>query len=359
MGASLAVLMAAGCGGGDSGTESSSGEASAKGATVALLLPENKTARYEARDRPVFTAALKQACPACKVLYSNAAGDAAKQQAQADAALANGAKVLVLDPVDSDAAAGIVQRAKQQGAMIISYDRLVNNADVDYVVKFDNVKQGVVQAQALVDRLKQEGEDSASIVMINGAPTDANAKPLKRGAHSVIDKSGLNVAKEYDTPDWSPDKAQTQMEQAITELGKSRIQGVYVANDGMASGAIAALKGAGVRPLPPVTGLDAEPASIERILRGEQYMTVYLNVEKEARTAARLARALAQGKPAPAGVITGKLNNGTKDVPGALLEPTPVRREDIKKVIVDSGYLKPTDICSGSARTACSAAGIL
>src|SRR6185369_2640379 len=115
-----------------------------------------------------------------------------------------------------------------------------------------------------------------SIVMINGAPTDNNAKLFKEGAHSVIDSSGYKVAKEYDTPDWSPDKAQTEMEQAITAVGKNNIQGVYAANDGTAGGAVAAMKGAGLDLTKiPLTGQDAETAAIQRILVGQQYMTVY------------------------------------------------------------------------------------
>jgi D-xylose transport system substrate-binding protein len=112
--------------------------------------------------------------------------------------------------------------------------------------------------------------------MINGVPTDNNAKLFKQGAHSVIDASGLKVAKEYDTPDWSPDKAQQQMEQAITALGKNGFIGVYAANDGTAGGAIAAMKSAGMDPSErPTTGQDAELAAIQRILVDEQFMTVY------------------------------------------------------------------------------------
>jgi D-xylose transport system substrate-binding protein len=356
--AALLVGLVAGCGGGDDDGNTTGTSSSAKPTKVALLLPETKTARYEARDRPTFAAALEKGCPNCELIYSNADQDAAKQQTQAEAALTNGAKVLVLDPVDSDAAAAIVTRANQSHVPVISYDRLVNNADVDYVVKFDNVKQGAVQAEALVKKLGDTGARSGPIVMINGSPTDANAKPLKNGAHSVIGKSGVKIAKEYDTPDWSPDKAQAEMEQALTALGKDRVKGVLVANDGMASGAIAALKSNGVKPIPPVTGLDAELAAVQRILRGDQYMTVYLDVEKEARTAAGLAAMLAQGKAVPPGTVSGSLNNGRKDVPGALLDPTPVTVNDIQPVLIKSGYLNAGELCTGDLKAKCTAAGI-
>src|SRR3954453_8406884 len=236
-----AAAIAAGCGSSnDNGSSSSSGGGSKSG-SIALLLPESKTARYESQDRPAFVNKLKQLCPDCNVIYSNADQDASKQQQQAEAALTKGAKVLVLDPVDSASAAAIVTRAKQQKVPVISYDRLITNADVDYYISFDNVQVGKLQGQSLVDQLKKKG-GSGSVVMINGAPTDNNAKLFKQGAHSVIDKSGFKVAKEYDTPDWSPDKAQTEMEQAITAVGKSGFVGVYAANDGTAGGAIAAMK---------------------------------------------------------------------------------------------------------------------
>ena len=133
--------------------------------------------------------------------------------------------------------------------------------------------------------------------MINGDPTDNNAKLFKQGAHSVLDKSGFKIAKEYDTPDWTPAKAQTEMDQAITALGKNGIVGVYAANDGTAGGAIAAMKGAGIDPKTrPVTGQDAELAGIQRVVIGEQYMTVYKAVKPMPKAAAEWAVALAQAR---------------------------------------------------------------
>src|SRR6185369_604256 len=170
-----------------------------------------------------------------------------------------------------------------------------------------------------------------SIVMINGAPTDNNAKLFKEGAHSVIDSSGFKVAKEYDTPDWSPDKAQTEMEQAITALGKDGFVGVYAANDGTAGGAIAAMKGNGVDPTKiPTTGQDAELAAIQRILIDEQYMTVYKAIKAEA--AAELAVSLAKGET-PSGA-DDEIDNGTKQVPSILLTPVAVTKDNIQDTII-------------------------
>ncbi len=195
--------------------------------------------------------------------------------------------------------------------------------------------------------------------MINGAPTDNNAKLFKSGAHSVLDKSGVKIAKEYDTPDWSPDKAQTEMEQAITALGKANIDGVYAANDGTAGGAIAAMKGNGVDPKKvPTTGQDAELAGIQRILAGEQYMTVYKAFKPEAEQAAELAYAVATGKQPPASLKITKVNNGKKDVSSVILTPVAVTKANVKSTIIKDGLYKPSELCTGASAAGCKAEGI-
>ena len=184
---------------------------------IALLLPESKTARYESKDRPFFEAKVKALCPDCQILASNANQDAAQQQAQAEAALTNGARVLVLDPVDSASATAIAMKAKAQKVPVIAYDRLIPGTDaIDYYVSFDNEAVGRLQAEALLKALA--GKAEPRIVMINGAATDNNGALFKKGAHSVLDGK-VKVLKEYDTPDWSPDKAQDEMTQALTAIG--------------------------------------------------------------------------------------------------------------------------------------------
>jgi D-xylose transport system substrate-binding protein len=327
---------------------------------IALLLPETKTARYEAADRPMFEAKVKELCADCRIIYSNADQKADQQQNQADAALTNGAKVMVLDPVDSASAASIVSKAKAQNVPVISYDRLITNADVDYYISFDNEKVGQLQGQALVDKLKEDGKSSGNIVMINGAPTDNNAKLFKQGAHSVLDNSGFKIGKEYDTPDWSPDKAQDQMEQAITALGKDGFVGVYAANDGTGGGAIAAMKSQGIDPATrPTTGQDAELAAIQRILAGEQYMTVYKAIKPEAEQAAELAVNLVNGNRSAADALAkDTVNNGQKDVPSILLDPVAVTRDNVKDTIIKDNFHPVDKICSGPAAAACTEAGI-
>lgn len=346
------------------GSDSSSGSAAggdtagtAKGGKIALLLPETKTARYETQDRPLFEAKVTELCPDCEVIYSNADQDAAKQQSQAEAALTNGAKVLVLDPVDSAAAGAIASQAKAKGVPIVSYDRLITGAAVDYYISFDNEKVGKLQGQALLDKLTADGKADGTIVMINGSPTDNNAKLFKAGAHSIFDGSTLKIGAEYDTPDWSPDKAQTEMDQAITKLGKTGFVGVYAANDGTGGGAIASMKGAGIDPSTiPVTGQDAELAAIQRILAGEQFMTIYKAIKPEAEQAAALAVDLASGTT-PSVTTTG-VDNGVGDVPSILLDPIAVTKENVKDTVVADGFWTAADICTGSFKAACTEAGI-
>jgi D-xylose transport system substrate-binding protein len=209
-----------------------------------------------------------------------------------------------------------------------------------------------------VKKLKDDGA-KGSVVMINGAPTDNNAKLFKQGAHSVIDSSGFKVAKEYDTPDWTPDKAQQEMEQAITALGKDGFVGVYAANDGTAGGAIAAMKGNGVDPKKiPTTGQDAELAAIQRILAGEQYMTVYKPIKPLADDAAELAVAVAQGQDPPSGVINGKEDNGMEEVPTAINKTIPVYKDNVKDTVVADGYWSAKEICTKQYAQDCKDAGI-
>jgi D-xylose transport system substrate-binding protein len=363
--AGVTTLTLAACGSTNNSTSSpsSSGGGGAAAGKIALLLPETKTTRYEAADKPYFLAQLQSlGYDTSQVIYSNANQDAALQQNQADAAITNGAKVLVLDPVDSASAASIANKAKTAGIPVISYDRLITgSAGVNYYISFDNEKVGKLQAQALVDALTAAGKTAPHIVMINGSPTDNNAHLFKAGAHSVFDplvSSGkLFIDKEYDTPDWSPDQAQNEMQQALTALG-GKVDGVYCANDGTAGGAIAAMKAANVKPLPPVTGQDAEVAGIQRIIAGDQYMTVYKAIKPEAAAAATMAFDLASGKPVPSDLASAKVNNKTIDVPSQLLTPVAVTKSNVKDTVIKDGFHTAAEICTAAYASFCTALGI-
>ena len=352
-----AVLGLAACGD-DEETTGTSTQASGggQGGKIAFLLPESKTARYETQDRPLFEAKVQELCGECEIVYSNADQDAAKQQQQAEAALAEDVDVMVLDPVDGAAAAAIVSSANAKDIPVISYDRLLLNSEPDYYVEFDSPSVGEIQGQALVDKLTEDGAEGG-IVMINGAPTDNNAKLFKEGAHSVIDESPFKVLKEYDTPDWSPDKAQQEMEQAISALGKDGFVGVYAANDGTAGGAIAAMKSAGIDVTKiPVTGQDAELAAIQRIIAGEQYMTVYKPIKPLAEKAAEWAVGLVNGEePTDA---TETENNGKIDVPTIKLEVVAVTMDNVADTVIADGFWEASDVCEGEYAKACSELGI-
>lgn len=323
---------------------------------IAILLPETKTARYETQDLPNFKRRLKElGFDERNLIYSNANQDAATQQQQAEAALTNGANVLVLDPVDSDAAARIADLAKSKNVPVISYDRLIKGSDgVSFYISFDNQQVGKLQGTALLAALPHKPHPT--VVMINGAPTDNNAVLFKQGAHSVLD-GRVNIAKEYDTPDWSPDKAQREMEQALTALN-NQVDGVYAANDGTAGGAIAAMKAAGIHPLPPVTGQDAELAAIQRILAGEQYMTVYKAIKPEADAAADLAYALCKGEQPDESKVNSLVNNGKIDVPSIVLVPVSVTRDNIMETVVADQFWSAEQICTAEFDIFCEVAGI-
>ena len=354
--AALALFAVSGCGDDD---DDGGGGGGGGGGTIALLLPESKTTRYEAQDRPKFEAKVKELCSDCKIIYSNANQDAAQQQSQADAALTQGADVMVLDAVDAASAASIVTKAKAQDVPVISYDRLVTDADVDYYVSFDNEKVGQLQATSLSDKLKADGNDKGPIVKINGAPTDNNAKLFKKGSNDTFAERGVTIAKQYDTPDWSPDKAQQEMQQAITAIGNDGFKGVYAANDGTGGGAIAAMKAAGIDSSKvPVTGQDAELAAIQRIVEGTQFMTVYKAYKPEAEKTAEIAVALAKGEDVPDGLVNQEVDNGQKKVPSVILDPIAVTKDNVADTVIKDGLYTVDQICTSAYAAACKAAGI-
>ena len=317
------------------------------GIKIAFLLPESKTARYESNDRPYFENRIHE-LGEYEVLYSNADQDAAKQQSQAEAALASGVKVLVLDPVDSEAAVSIVTAANAQDVPVIAYDRIIGGGDLAYYVSFDNENIGELQAQAFVDEVKANG--GTEVLMLNGAPTDPNAVLFKRGAHEIIDESGLTVLNEFDTPDWSPDQAQNWVAGQITQYGDN-IAGIYAGNDGTAGGAIAALKAANVSPLPTVSGQDAELSGIQRIVSGDQYLTIYKAMKAQAELAAEVAVQLANGEEVEADTEV----DGT---PTTLLGAQVVTIDNIMDTVVADGVFTVEQICTPDYADACAAAGI-
>ncbi|MBS4103332.1 sugar ABC transporter substrate-binding protein [Tsukamurella paurometabola] len=353
--AALGVAALAGCNANSSDDKGSGGSgASGAGTTIALLLPESKTTRYEAFDKPLFEKKVAELCSSCKVSYYNADQDEAKQSQQVDAAITAGAKVLVLDPVNGDGAGGMVTAARNAKIPVIAYDRFIKGAD--YYMSFDNEQVGKIQGKALVDALGGKG----NILMLNGSPTDPNAAQFKAGAHSVIDGSGIKVLAEFDNPDWSPDKAQQFVNDQLSRTKPADIQGVYAANDGQAGGVVAALTGAGVpaNGLPPITGQDAELAAIQRIVAGQQSMTVYKPIAIEANTAAEVAVAVAGGKTAPETATTGIKQTKYQDVASYIFTPIAVTKANVASTVLADKFYTADQVCTPQYKDACEGAGI-
>jgi simple sugar transport system substrate-binding protein/D-xylose transport system substrate-binding protein len=325
------------------------GGGDASSAKIAFLMPDIASTRYELYDSPLFKAKMKELCPDCEVIYQNANADASRQQQQANSALAQGVKAIVIDPVDSTAAASIVNTARSQGVPIIAYDRPIPDTPADYYISFDNEKIGASIGKSLVDHLKQTGAQGG-ILEVNGSPTDAAAGLIKKGIHSAIDGSGFQLLAEYDTPDWAPAKAQDWVSGQITRFG-SQIVGVVAANDGTGGGAISAFKAAGVTTVPPVTGNDFEVAAAQRIVAGLQYNTISKPIKIVAEAAAEVAYQFVKGEK-PAGETT------LFDTPSQLFEPTVVTLDNIADVLSKSDQIKVSEVCTGEYQTACAQHGI-
>ena len=327
-------------------------QAEVKDATVAFLMPDQGSTRYEEHDYPGFAAEMKKLCEGCKVIYLNANADATKQQQQFNSVLAQGAKVVVLDAVDTAAAASLVKLAQSQGVKVIAYDRPIPDAVADYYVSFDNVAIGKNIAESLINHLKANKvpTDKGGVLQINGSPTDAAAGLIRDGIHAGLKDSGYKTLAEFDTPDWVPAKAQQWASGQITRFN-DQIVGIVAANDGTAGGAIAAMKSAGLTPQPPVTGNDATIAALQLIISGDQYNTISKPSEIVAGEAARVAMQLLNGE-------TPKAEAKLYNTPSKLFVPALITAENIKAEIFDKGIAKAETICVDSYAEGCKKLGI-
>jgi len=326
--------------------------ATASGAqTVAFLMPDQASTRYEEHDWPGFQAAMGELCPDCTLIYQNGNADVALQQQQFNSVIAQGASVVVLDPVDSAAAAALVEIAKSQNVKVIAYDRPIPDSPADFYVSFDNEGIGYAIAQSLVDHLQAEGVPAgAGVLQINGSPTDAAAGLIRDGIDRALDASPYVTLSEFDTPDWAPPKAQEWAAGQITRFGAD-IRGIVAANDGTGGGAIAALKAAGADPLPPVTGNDATIAALQLIIAGDQYNTISKPSEIVAAAAADVAVKLLNGE-------TPEASTTLYNTPSQLFVPAVVTRENIKAEVFDTGIQTAAEVCTAEYAEACAALGI-
>ncbi|MEV6940729.1 substrate-binding domain-containing protein [Streptomyces sp. NPDC051172] len=342
-----------------SGDSSSASPTKGNDVTVGLLLPETANTRYEEFDYPIIK---KQVASLTKqqgkVDYQNAGQNAAKQAAQMQKMIDDKVDIILLDAVDSHAIAGEVKKAKDAGIPVIAYDRLAEGP-IDAYISFDNELVGEVQGRTLLEALGSNADTSEKIVMMNGSPTDPNAKQFKAGALSELNGK-VTIAKSYDTKDWDPKNAQANMKAAIEAIGKNNIAAVYSANDGMAGGIVTALENAGVTKLPPLTGQDAQLEAVQRIVSGEQYMSVYKSYPQEAAAAAQMAVAKVQGKEIEFDALTQDTVDSptNKGIPAQLVTVTALTRKNIKSTVVADGIYKISQICTSKYSSECSAIGL-
>jgi D-xylose transport system substrate-binding protein len=353
----LAMSVLAACGddddSGDGGGGDSGGGDKPK---VAVLLPDSKSSvRWETVDRPLLQKALEAG--GVEATITNAEGDKSTQQQQAEQAITNGAKVILLVNLDSGSGAAIAANAKSQDVKVIDYDRLTLDTDAnDYYVSFDNEEVGRLQGEGLVKCVGDKPD--AQIAVLNGSPTDNNATLFKNGYDGVINKkfdSGdWTEVDDQSVPDWDNQKALTIFEQILQKAG-NKVDGVLAANDGLGNAAISALK---QRKLPqiPVTGQDATLEGIQNIVNGDQCMTVYKAIEREANAAAELAIALAKGEEPTA--TTVPIDNGTHKVPSILEKPVPVTKDNIAEYFGNPDYPTKEDICAGKVAANCEKLGL-
>ncbi|MFE9607976.1 sugar ABC transporter substrate-binding protein [Streptomyces sp. NPDC006012] len=359
--ASTMILPLAGCGALSATRGSSDSASPTKGndVTVGLLLPETANTRYEKFDYPIIKAKVDSLTgQQGKVAYANAGADAAKQAVQMQKMIDDRVDVILLDAVDAHGIAGEVRKAKDAGIPVIAYDR-PSEGPVEAYISFDNELVGELQGRSLLEALGPGAGSSAKIVMMNGALTDPNAKQVKQGALAAL-SGKVTVAASFDTKDWKPENAEANMDRAIGDIGKDDIAAVYSANDGMAGGIVKALHAAGAVEMPPITGQDAELQAVQRIVSGDQYMTVYKPYPDEAETAAEMALAKLQGKDIQFDALTPDRVNSptTKGIPAQLVQVSAMTKSNIKSTVIADGIYKVSDICTSQYKADCDALGL-
>ena len=354
----LLTMLFAACGSANTGSSSSTTTTTTggKGCTkIGVLLPETATsARWDGQDRPLLQKDIPQVLSGATVDYTNAQGSADLQQTQAQADLTKGDCILVVAPSDSIKAAAIVSAAKVKGVPVISYDRLTYSNDLNYYVSFDNTKVGQLQGQYVADHYKSfvSSNGTNNTVMIDGSQTDNNALLFAKGAHSALDQlfssGALKKVYEKYTPDWNNATAQTEMQAALT-ANQNKVAVAYVANDGMANNAIAALKAVKLNGKVLVTGQDATVAGIHNILAGDQSMTVYKAIAKEAMATAQLVAAISNGT-GTSSLVNGQTTipqTGGANIPSVLETPVAVDKTNIKSTVVADGFVTVQAVCAG------------
>ncbi|MEV6305473.1 sugar-binding protein [Actinoplanes sp. NPDC051861] len=356
--AAFLALSVAACGGSEregSGTEAGT-EAGAKGfakdALIGVALP-SKTSENWVLAGDLFTNGLKDAGFQSDVQYAGASTTVADQQAQITAMVTKGAKVIVIGATDAAQLSTQVKQAKESGAVVIAYDRLITNTpDVDYYIAFDNFKVGQLQGQALLDGMKaKKATGPWTIELFSGSPDDNNSGVFFNGAMDVlkplIDKGEVVVGskqtdiKQTATQGWKAENAQSRMDSLLnsTYTGDKVPDGVLSPNDTLARAIITSIKGAG-KPVPVVTGQDSEVESVKSIVAGEQYSTINKDTRKLVAETINMVKTL-QGGSDPQVNDTKSYNNGVKVVPAYLLEPVIVTKANAAEAYANDPKLAP------------------
>jgi D-xylose transport system substrate-binding protein len=365
--AAIVSVVLAGCGSSSKGSRttpnsngSSSGTASASG-KVGVILPDATTSpRWEANDRPLLKAAFDAA--GLKSDIQNANGDKQKFATICDSMINEGVKVLAIVNLDSETGTACLKKAQQAGIKTIDYDRLTLGGGASYYVSFDNVQVGKLMGQGLETCLTKAGKTSGvNIVMIDGDPTDNNAALFKQGYKAALQPmfdSGKYKLVGDQTGKWDATVAGTAFEQLYTANG-GKIDGVVSANDTMAGGIIARLKANSLNGKVPVTGQDASIPGLQAILSGDQCVSIFKDIKKEADATAGLAKALIAGQTPPSDLVNGSVRDTVlnKDVPSALQVPQAIFQNNVEDVVT-AGYWKASQICTGSFAALCTKYGV-
>ncbi|MFF4060305.1 sugar ABC transporter substrate-binding protein [Streptomyces sp. NPDC001668] len=352
----VSALLLTSCGVGSSNTAVSPKKGD--DITLGLLLPDRDTTRFDRFDYPLIkneVATLTHGKG--KVSYANAGASAKRQSEQFRQMIADKVDVILVDAVDAEAIEPDVQKAKDAGIPVVAYDRLAQGP-IDAYVSHDNELVGEVQGRAIVEALGDKAETS-KIVMMNGSPADPNTALFKRGALDELN-SKVVIAKQYDTREWLPSVAKANMKAAIASLGLNNIAAVYSANDDMAGAVIDELKEAGATRIPPVTGQDASLAAVQRVVSGEQYMTVYKSFLLEATNAAQIAVYKIQGRDLQFdALVTDKVDSPTqKDIPSVLVPVVALTKDNIQQTVIKDGVYTVKQICTAQYAADCAAIGL-
>lgn len=289
------------------------------------------------RDRDVFVVTAREL--GADVNVQDAGADAEEQISQIEYFISKQVDVIVVIARDCGVLSDVVQKAQNAGIPVISYDRMINNANTDFYISFDNRKVGEIMAQALIDAIPQGGD----IFMIQGSSSDNNVKMLKEGFDDTLEDTNLNVVYEANCDGWTAELAVGYVEEALEKY--PHVKGIMCGNDDIASQVVQVLAENQLAGNVVVIGQDGDLAACQRIVEGTQYMTAFKSIEDLAREAAKYAVEIGSGREASElKGVTEKVNDGTYDIPSKVLDPIAVTRENIDEVIIDGGFHRRDEV---------------